>query len=815
MDYDISLMMLGAFTGTSNTAGTGSASQGKNSTGGGSSSSGTRHRGALLLDRVMEDHPISRQASEGSSRLLALPAEILAEILDLLAGDARALGALALASSDCRQLARSRQFAAVRFDYSPWAQELARALADELAARVRDRDRGGPGAAPRPAIGACVRSFVMASTPNWLAAHNRPLFDSVWGTAAEAPLAPAPAPAAPSDASTAATSTATAAPSSASSPPSSAPSSTPSEPYRYRPGITQADRERLREDANRSYARARNVVQMVLGCGMPHLEAIEWRDAHPIDDVRFFRFLARSPARHLRLHRLAVDARAARAFVDVFAPLADAAAASGSASAVWPLRSLALDVRLTTKLPAAAARARGREPEPDPSPDAEPPGSLPDDAVLPRFFETFLRLCAPTLESLTWEHMHFRKGGAGDGPETLSLGSDDDDDKNANATQRPCLAFPRLTTLRLRWIDLSTAALGTLLRAPLRHLLLPPPPPQSTPTPAQLADAAPEDRLAAALDTAPLLRDLQTLVIPSLRLSRANAGRVARFVGRQAGGLARLSVAEPMEARGADARLDEFIVPLLAAGPDGGFVGLRSLSLAWGGGSVGADDGDGWGGGRAVRVPAASLRALGRLPALEQLSLRAGVSVGWRAQWLVDHDALRASLAGLTRLRRLALSRDTYAVVVSEEEEEEEGEQQEVEEYYTNRRVGAREFADAAARPELDGGGGCGDGNDDDDDDDDAVAYVADEDDGYMVRASLGRVWERAHRNRMLTEAERYAAALPSLEWAYLGQRPMEIVEEQEMEGGGERRKRARPTTRHRDDCYALLEEMFGMPAEA
>lgn len=36
-------------------------------------------------------------------------------------------------------------------------------------------------------------------------------------------------------------------------------------------------------------------------------------------------------------------------------------------------------------------------------------------------------------------------------------------------------------------------------------------------------------------------------------------------------------------------------------------------------------------------------------------------------------------------------------------------------------------------------------------------------------------IWERAHRNRMLAQAEAYAEVFPKLEWIYCGQLPMEL----------------------------------------
>ncbi|KAK3349672.1 hypothetical protein B0T25DRAFT_610573, partial [Lasiosphaeria hispida] len=106
-----------------------------------------------------------------------------------------------------------------------------------------------------------------------------------------------------------------------------------------------------------------------------------------------------------------------------------------------------------------------------------------------------------------------------------------------------------------------------------------------------------------------------------------------------------------------------------------------------------------------------SLAAIGSIGSLEQIWLSAGWQFGWRHQWLIDHNAVRSCLQRLAKLKRLAISRDTYQV--------------------------------------LDGG-------------------------LSLELGSLG-VWERAHRNRMLRGGEKYAAAFPCLEWMYCGQWPMEI----------------------------------------
>ncbi|KAH9903551.1 hypothetical protein F4778DRAFT_780937 [Xylariomycetidae sp. FL2044] len=72
---------------------------------------------ALLIDRVLD-------ARVSDSALMRLPAEILGDIAAYLTHDKSSLANLALVNSDCRQLARSYQFAEVLFDYSPASHAL-------------------------------------------------------------------------------------------------------------------------------------------------------------------------------------------------------------------------------------------------------------------------------------------------------------------------------------------------------------------------------------------------------------------------------------------------------------------------------------------------------------------------------------------------------------------------------------------------------------------------------------------------------------------------------------------------------------------
>lgn len=92
-----------------------------------------------------------------SAQVFRLPDEILSLILRLVDDDS--LSSLALADSNFRQLARSRQFCSVIFDYSPLKWELLLHLAEEGSAAKK--------AIFSPRIGSCIRQFTVATTGNW------------------------------------------------------------------------------------------------------------------------------------------------------------------------------------------------------------------------------------------------------------------------------------------------------------------------------------------------------------------------------------------------------------------------------------------------------------------------------------------------------------------------------------------------------------------------------------------------------------------------------------------------------------------------
>ena len=115
----------------------------------------------LLFDRVNEGKlPLSNSA------LFELPLEILAMVLQYL--PTSALPTLALVNPDCRQLARSRQFCSVRFDYSNSTMGVIRQLLRE----GRERIANG-GLTSTPSLGACIRRVQIATNPSFIARrHN-------------------------------------------------------------------------------------------------------------------------------------------------------------------------------------------------------------------------------------------------------------------------------------------------------------------------------------------------------------------------------------------------------------------------------------------------------------------------------------------------------------------------------------------------------------------------------------------------------------------------------------------------------------------
>ncbi|KAL8676276.1 MAG: hypothetical protein Q9224_007301, partial [Gallowayella concinna] len=112
----------------------------------------------LTFDRVSEGRlPVS------DSRLLHLPTEILALVVEAI--PQHSLASFALVNSDCRQLARSRQFASVLLDYGHHSWQLIQQLGREVKERVFHSTHGRT---KKPAIGPCIRRITVATSPGWL-----------------------------------------------------------------------------------------------------------------------------------------------------------------------------------------------------------------------------------------------------------------------------------------------------------------------------------------------------------------------------------------------------------------------------------------------------------------------------------------------------------------------------------------------------------------------------------------------------------------------------------------------------------------------
>ncbi|KAK7419127.1 hypothetical protein QQZ08_010997 [Neonectria magnoliae] len=224
MDRDVSSLMVETFSGT-----------GRDDFGRGQDA-----RRSLLLDTVME----GRQRAS-SSKLLQMPAEILADVVDFLADDKLALASLALVNSDCRQLARCCQFVEIHFDYSPRAQQLLLGLAQEALDSTQQLG-----------IGICVRRITFASDPICVAGFHKELHRSIFTEAADS--------------------------------------------------YSEEQREELRKAASDHYMQLRKFSVRAISSAMPNLEALVWKDRFSLDRD-FFDKVSRSSAQHIKLDRLYID----------------------------------------------------------------------------------------------------------------------------------------------------------------------------------------------------------------------------------------------------------------------------------------------------------------------------------------------------------------------------------------------------------------------------------------------------------------------------------------------------------------------------
>lgn len=157
-----------------------------------------------------------------------------------------------------------------------------------------------------------------------------------------------------------------------------------------------------------------------------------------------------------------------------------------------------------------------------------------------------------------------------------------------------------------------------------------------------------------------------------------------------------------------------------------------------------------------LNVPIQAMEYICQITTLEQLHLSAGYQAGWRHDWLIDHRVMQKHLRSLPLLKKVAFSRDSYS----------NGFTASCERYYVD---GLRRLEDV------------------------------------LNENHTQETFEEEHRQWILRVADGYIEEMSQLEWLYFGQIPMAV--KQCLERG---RKIARPLTTERDDCWTLLQEMFG-----
>ena len=214
---------------------------------------------------------------------------------------------------------------------------------------------------------------------------------------------------------------------------------------------------------------------------------------------------------------------------------------------------------------------------------------------------SILRLCAPTLESLTWESGIARS-------DSITLAAEARD---------PKLCFPYLRDLKLGDVKLRDhSILDALVQDGLRSFEV---------------DTTRNPIRAGFFRKHRTIPSLETFVwsyprIPSthsLEFLRANT-HLSKF---------------SLERR-APAELLERLLSILSTS----FSMLKSLSLVW----------------ESTSIPESALELISTLKSLEQVHLSAGQQSGWKCDWVIDHESMRKYLEKLPCLRKIALGRDFY-----------------------------------------------------------------------------------------------------------------------------------------------------------
>ncbi|KAL8738697.1 MAG: hypothetical protein Q9190_007962 [Brigantiaea leucoxantha] len=197
----------------------------------------------LLFDRVCEGRNPASNAP-----LFFLPFEILSQILHHVPDTS--LASLAQVNSDCRQLARSRQFTSILLDYS----DQALALVAKLLAEGDERSNGG-GLTKNPGLGPCIRRITISTRPEWIVDRHHIELSEEYAT------------------------------------------------------VPKAEQNRRRSAANDAYFnRYLLSIQKILSDQtiLPHLELVDFQDRIVLNQS-FFVDIANSKVQHLRLGRIMVN----------------------------------------------------------------------------------------------------------------------------------------------------------------------------------------------------------------------------------------------------------------------------------------------------------------------------------------------------------------------------------------------------------------------------------------------------------------------------------------------------------------------------
>ena len=550
----------------------------------------------LSFDRVNEGRPPSSTA-----RLFKLPFEILALMIQYVPAESLAL--FALVNRDCRQLARSRQFASVQLDYgdSTWA------LIKKLLAEQHERLSGG-GCTLHPLIGACIRRITVSTNPGWITHRHNVELDKRFTSLEK--------------------------------------------------GERNAHMKAATDQFFDVYVPA---IQVLLSDPntLPHLELLDWEDKIALGQD-FFSDLTRSRIQHMKLYRVNV--------MDEFKIEAPA----------WPLRTLHLEIT--------------------------PHIDKMDEISIAPICASILRLCAPTLQSLTW-HSVFPS------------------ERHAFESESPIPRFTSLRYLNFEYLNFAdTPMLEALVQDGIRTLD---------------ADTESSPACTEFFQKRGAIQQLETFRWNCLHLAATES---LDFLEANSH-IMKLDMARQVSAD----LLENRVLPLLSKK----FSNLTSLGLVWEG----------------VSIPESALEIISTLQTLEQLHLSAGCQFGWKHDWLIDHDSMRAHLRKLPLLKKLAFTRDSY---------EPRHPYTPVERYYETRLC-----ADA---------------------------------DGHLMPYSIEdhEMWlEHWHCSFMKVDAMKYLQIMPKLEWLYLGQLPMAIADTRGFNDDPDARGPI-PLSQERDSLYTELRKMFG-----